>query len=148
VPRRQTSQRRSSRRQIWNNIPRSAFNTGWERRPPAICAPHAVVAIKPERAMKITVALSVLLLTASVAAAQEYRQGDASKDLTNCKPSSVQNQTTGAASSDAQAVEKSAILPSAGGHENSAAPTVQRDGESVEVRPDCPQDASQPKAKD
>jgi hypothetical protein len=35
-------------------------------------------------------------------------------------------------------VEKSAILPSAGGHANSAAPTVQSDGKPMEVRPDCP----------
>ena len=34
--------------------------------------------------------------------------------------------------------EKSAILPSAGGHANSAAPTVQSDGKPMEVRPDCP----------
>jgi hypothetical protein len=35
-------------------------------------------------------------------------------------------------------IEKSAILPSAGGHANSAAPTVQSDGKPMEVRPDCP----------
>jgi hypothetical protein len=72
-------------------------------------------------------------------------RGDATKDLTNCPPSSAGKATSGAASEDAQAIEKSAILPSAGGHENSAAPTVQRNGESVEARIDCPQDADQPK---
>lgn len=35
-------------------------------------------------------------------------------------------------------IEKSAILPSAGGHDQSAAPTVQSDGKPMEVRPDCP----------
>ena len=97
--------------------------------------------------MKITIALSILLLTTGLAAAQDSRRGDASKDLTNCPPSTAQNATSGAASSDAQAVEKSAILPSAEGHQESAAPTVQRNGESVEVRPGCPQDADQPKPK-
>jgi hypothetical protein len=39
--------------------------------------------------------------------------------------------------SDSMAMEKSAILPDAGGTD-SAAPTVQQDGKSMEVRPDCP----------
>lgn len=72
-------------------------------------------------------------------------RGDATKDLTNCPPSASGSSTSGAASPDAKAVEKSAILPSAGNHENSAAPTVQRNDQSVEVRTDCPQDADQPK---
>ena len=55
------------------------------------------------------------------------------------------NTTSAAASGNAAAttgtstgMEKSAILPSAGGHANSAAPTVQSDGKAMEVRPDCP----------
>lgn len=97
--------------------------------------------------MKIALALSTLLFATALAAAQQNERGDASKDMTNCPPSAARNATTGAASSEAQAVEKSAILPSAGGHENSAAPTVQRHGESVEVHPNCPQDANQPNPK-
>jgi hypothetical protein len=99
--------------------------------------------------MKRIVPLAGVLLLGlvSLAAAQTTpSQGDASKDMTNCPPSSAQGSTTGTASDDAQAVEKSAILPSAEGHQNSAAPTVQRNGESVEARRDCPQDADQPKA--
>lgn len=49
--------------------------------------------------------------------------------------------TTGNADTKAQtstSMEKSAILPSAGGHANSAAPTVQSDGKPMAVRPDCP----------
>ncbi len=95
--------------------------------------------------MRIFLALSALILSVSLSAAQESRRGDATKEMTNCPPSSAGNSTSGAASGDAMAVEKSAILPSAEGHENSAAPTVQREGQSVEVRPDCPQDKSQPK---
>lgn len=56
--------------------------------------------------------------------------------------------TTGAATSESGeqktanslAVDKSAILPSAGGHANSAAPTVQSGGKPMEVRKDCPPD--------
>ena len=56
--------------------------------------------------------------------------------------------TTGAATSgsgeqktaNSLAMEKSAILPSASGHANSAAPTVQSDGKPMEVRKDCPPD--------
>ena len=91
---------------------------------------------------------AAMLLAAGAASAQQKLEGrgDASKDLTNCPPAST-GQTTGAASDDAQAVEKSAILPSAGNHEQSAALTVQRDGQAVEARTDCPQDADQPKPK-
>lgn len=94
----------------------------------------------------IILAFGFACAVASQAVAQAPAvRGDATKDMTNCPPSSARTTTSGAASDDAQAVEKSAILPSAGGHENSAAPTVQRDGESVEARTDCPQDADQPK---
>lgn len=102
---------------------------------------------QPETVMKAALTLSALIFFTTLAAAQTAERGDASKDMTNCPPSTAQNATTGAASTDAQAVEKSVILPSAEGHENSAAPTVQRKGEAVEVRPDCPQDASQPSSK-
>jgi hypothetical protein len=59
--------------------------------------------------------------------------------------------TTGAATSgsgeektsNSMAVEKSAILPDAGGA-NSAAPTVQSGGKPMEVRSECPPD-SKPK---
>jgi hypothetical protein len=84
--------------------------------------------------------------TTSVASAQTLNgRGDGDKALTNCPPSSA-GQTTGT-SPDAQAVEKSAILPSAENHEQSAAPTVERNGESTEARTDCPQDPTQPKPK-
>ena len=42
--------------------------------------------------------------------------------------------------SNSLAIEKSAILPDAGGA-NSAAPTVQSGGKPMEVRPDCPPDS-------
>jgi hypothetical protein len=43
------------------------------------------------------------------------------------------------------AIEKSAILPSAGGHANSAAPTVQESGKPMQVRPECPPDPAKSK---
>ena len=65
----------------------------------------------------------------------------ADKQETNCN-TTVGNAPTAATSSDktSMAMEKSAILPSAGGHANSAAPTVQQDGKAMQVRPDCPPD--------
>jgi hypothetical protein len=96
---------------------------------------------------RIALTTAVIIFAASSAVAQKLEgPGNGNKDLTNC-PSASTGQTTGAASDSAQAVEKSAILPSAGGHEQSAAPTVQRDGKAVEARTDCPQDADQPKPK-
>jgi hypothetical protein len=96
----------------------------------------------------MVLAATVLLIVTGPGFAEPPLQGrgDATKDLTNCPPAST-GQTTGAASHDAKAVEKSAILPSAEGHQQSAAPTVQRNGQAVEARTDCPQDAEQPKPK-
>jgi hypothetical protein len=96
----------------------------------------------------VLTAAALLIATAGAASSAEKLEGrgDGNKELTNCPPASA-GQTTGAASDDAKAVEKSAILPSAGGHEQSAAPTVQRNGQAVEARTDCPQDADQPKPK-
>lgn len=61
------------------------------------------------------------------------------------KPETSCNSTSSAAPADktktadtSMAIEKSAILPSAGNYTNSAAPTVQSDGKSMEVRADCP----------
>jgi hypothetical protein len=61
------------------------------------------------------------------------------KPETSCNTPS--NTTTGSAGKTAgtsMAMEKSAVLPDAGGETNSAAPTVQSDGKPMEVRRDCP----------
>ncbi len=65
-------------------------------------------------------------------------KGDEKKVETNCPPGDK---------SDAQAQEKSIILPSAGGHKDSAAPTVQREGETVMIDPKCKQDPAMPDNK-
>ena len=76
------------------------------------------------------------------AAAAQSTTPSADKPETSCTNSSAA--TTGSAGdkksdskSNSMAMEKSAILPDAGGTD-SAAPTVQQDGKSMEVRPDCP----------
>ena len=94
--------------------------------------------------MNFLCSIAALLLSVAVVLAQEPKQGNENRHLTNCPSGASHNQTS---SPGAQAVEKSAILPSAEGHEKSAAPTVQRNGESVAVRDDCPQDPNQPKPK-
>jgi hypothetical protein len=62
------------------------------------------------------------------------------KPETSCNTTPSAGTTSGNAKTadTSMGVEKSAILPSAGGHANSAAPTVQSDGKAMEVRPDCP----------
>ena len=42
-----------------------------------------------------------------------------------------------------QAIEHSAVLPDAGGEGKSAAPTVQKDGKSVEAQTECPKPPNQ-----
>jgi hypothetical protein len=79
----------------------------------------------------LMLAAAAALMLSGPASAQEPKQ------MTNC---SERTGTSGRAGQNAQAVEKSAILPSAGGGQSSAAPTVQRDGKSVEVRSDCPEE--------
>ena len=86
------------------------------------------------------------ILLASVAASGVHAQtpqtpqvkGDEKKTETNCPPSNPGN---------AQAQEKSIILPSAEGHKDSAAPTVKREGETVVIDPKCNQDPVMPDNK-
>ena len=94
----------------------------------------------------IAAALFALAVTVTPALAQNAAPG---KPETNCTLSSAASrtgsgQTTGS-TADSAAIEKSAILPSAGGHANSAAPTVQSGGKPMEVRPDCPPDQTKSK---
>jgi hypothetical protein len=80
------------------------------------------------------------ILVAGAAAAQTAAPSGA-KPETSCT-------TTGAATSgsgeektsNSMAMEKSAVLPDAGGA-NSAAPTVQSGGKPLEVRKECPPDS-------
>ena len=67
-------------------------------------------------------------------------QASGPKPLLNCHPPSKV-----APAWASQAVDKSAILPSAGGVDTSAAPTAQRHGLPVEVRDDCPPELGAPK---
>ena len=87
----------------------------------------------------------LLMLTAAVTLVlngSALAQDSGLKPLVNCHPPS-----NGAPAWDSQAVEKSAILPSAGGDTTSgASPTVQRHGQSVEVRSDCPPESNAPTA--
>ena len=84
------------------------------------------------------------LFVGAAAAQSAAAPGDKNKAETSCT-------TTGAATSgkgeektaNSMAVEKSAVLPDAGGA-NSAAPTVQSGNKPMEVRKDCPPD-SKPK---
>lgn len=85
-----------------------------------------------------TAALGVLLSGAALA---QTTAPAADKQETSCN-TTVGTAPNAQAQSDksSMAIEKSAIVPSAGGHANSAAPTVQQDGKAMQVRPDCPPD--------
>ncbi len=91
--------------------------------------------------MKHVFATSLLfaaMFAASANAQAPQIKGDEKKVETNCPPSDPAN---------AQAQEKSIILPSAEGHKDSAAPTVKRDGETVSIDPKCKQDPAMPDNK-
>jgi hypothetical protein len=92
---------------------------------------------------RIAAVVFVASLVVGPAAAQSTAQSS-QKQETNCTTSP--SATTGSASektSNSMAMEKSAVLPDAGGS-NSAAPTVQSGDKPLEVRPECPPD-SKPK---
>jgi hypothetical protein len=82
-------------------------------------------------------AAATLMLSGS-ALAQDKTQASELKPSLNCHPPS-----NGKPAWDSQAVEKSAILPSAG---EDAAPSAQRHGLPVEARNDCPPESTAPEA--
>jgi hypothetical protein len=92
---------------------------------------------------RVTAAIFAGLVVVGAAAAQSTTPSS-EKPETSCTTSSAA--TTGSAgekTSNSMAMEKSAILPDAGGA-NSAAPTVQSGGKPMQVRSECPPD-SKPK---
>ena len=82
-------------------------------------------------------AAATLMLSGSVMA-EDKTQASELKPSLNCHPPS-----NGKPTWDSQAVEKSAILPSAG---EDAAPSAQRHGLPVEARNDCPPESTAPDA--
>jgi hypothetical protein len=95
------------------------------------------------RMLRAAVAIFAGLLVVENAAAQPAAS-PAAKQETSCTTSSAATSGSGDdKTSNSMAIEKSAILPEAGGS-NSAAPTVQSGGKPMEVRTDCPPD-SKPK---
>ena len=84
------------------------------------------------------------LLVAGAAAAQSAAPS-AAKPETSCTTTGTATSGGGdEKTSNSMAMEKSAVLPDAGGHGTSAAPTVQSGGKPLEVRTECPPD-SKPK---
>ena len=91
----------------------------------------------------VAAAIFVAMLSVGTAAAQSTA-GSGDKPETACTTSPAA--TTGKGeekTANSMAIEKSAVLPDAGGA-NSAAPTVQSGGKPMKVSPDCPPD-SKPK---
>lgn len=93
----------------------------------------------------VIAALSLSLMSAALAQAPAQTPGPGqSRD---CQPNSAQQPTGTTTEAPAkQPVEKSAILPEADQHGQSAAPTVQQDGKSVTAQTDCPKPPNQPNA--
>lgn len=93
--------------------------------------------------------LGMMILAVSLqgtAAFGQSAQPESAKPETACTTASTATSGTGEEkTSNSVAVEKSAIVPEAGGAD-SAAPTVQSGGKPLEVRPDCPPD-SKPKPR-
>lgn len=92
---------------------------------------------------RLAAAIVAGLLGVSAAAAQTTGTSDA-KPETACTTSPSATAGSGEEkTANSIAIEKSAVLPEAGGS-NSAAPTVQSGGKPLKASPDCPPD-SKPK---
>jgi hypothetical protein len=87
---------------------------------------------------------ALIAVTPALAQTSQPTQDKPETNCTTSSTSSASGQTTGSAG-NAMDIGKNAILPSAGGHANSAAPTVQNDGKPMQVRPDCPPDQAKSK---
>jgi hypothetical protein len=99
---------------------------------------------KQKMIYRIAVAIFVGLVVAGAAVGQSVAPSSSEKQETSCTTSSkATSGNAGEETSNSMAIEKSAILPDAGGS-NSAAPTVQSGGKPLEVRSECPPD-SKPK---
>jgi hypothetical protein len=89
----------------------------------------------------LVLAAAAALMLSGSASAQDKAPASELKPSLNCHPPS-----NGAPAWNSQAVENSAILPSAGGDTTTgAASTAQRHGLSVEARSDCPPEIKGPK---
>ena len=93
---------------------------------------------------RVAAAIFAGILASAAAAAQTAAPGGGNKPETSCTTTGAATSGTGEEkTSNSMAMEKSAVLPDAGGS-NSAAPTVQSRGKPLEVRSECPPD-SKPK---
>jgi hypothetical protein len=91
---------------------------------------------------RVAIAILAGSLAAGAASAQSTApSGDKNKAETSCTTTGTATSGSGEEkTANSMAVEKSAVLPDAGGA-NSAAPTVQSGGKPLEVRKDCPPDS-------
>jgi len=89
---------------------------------------------------RLAVAIFAGLMVAGAAVAQSTTPSS-EKQETSCTTSSATTSgSAGEKTSNSMAMEKSAILPDAGGS-NSAAPTVQSGRKPMAVRTECPPDS-------
>jgi hypothetical protein len=97
-----------------------------------------------ERDNKMIYRMAIAAFAGLVVAEAAFAQSTApssEKQETSCTTSPAATSGSGEEkTSNSMAVEKSAILPDAGGSD-SAAPTVQSGGKPMEVRTDCPPDS-------
>ncbi len=105
-------------------------------------ARHRRMHMRPLIALGMAVGF-VSLSSGSATAQTPAAQRECPQNTGSAAPSASQKAPDGTAKPDQQAVERSAILPSAGGHEQSAAPTVQQDGTAVVANADCPKPPNQ-----
>jgi hypothetical protein len=91
---------------------------------------------------RVAIAILAGSLAAGAATAQTTPpSGDKNKAETSCTTTGTATSGSGEEkTSNSMAIEKSAVLPDAGGAD-SAAPTVQSGGKPMEVRKDCPPDS-------
>jgi hypothetical protein len=105
---------------------------------------HDLFGCKRDKMIKrVGAAIFAGSLLAGAAVAQSTTPSSEKQETSCTTPSAATSGSGSERTSNSMAVEKSAVLPDAGGS-NSAAPTVQSGSKPMEARPDCPPD-SKPK---
>jgi hypothetical protein len=88
----------------------------------------AKVVMKRSVLIVLLAAFSFSAMAQNPSPAPATAHSKAQNQMTNCPPSNPSN---------AKPIEDNAIVPEIGGEKNSAAPTVQRQGEAAVVSPNC-----------
>ena len=96
------------------------------------------------RVVAAGLSLALMLVSGPALAQTPAGQRDCSQQNSGSASPSAAKAPDGTEKPEQQGVERSAIVPSVGGNDQSASPTVQQNGKDVVANEDCPKPPNQP----